>query len=165
MGGDEVPEKSGMLGGPSLPLSPPSFTPFPWSQVLGTQRMESTSSCLWGQPPPSPNPRPHTRGSRDAARTTTVPGPRPRAGSAPPARLPGPAAPLAPLASPPLAARIRPQTVTGKERQVIAHVVRSVLRVSLAGHVCLALCDYIDCSTPVSRVLHYLLELAKFHVH
>lgn len=95
------------------------------------------SPCLWGQPPPSPNPRPHSRESRAAARNTTVPGPRPRTGSAPPASLPGPAEPLAPPASPSPAARNRPQAVTGKERQVIAHVVRSVLRVSLAGHVCL----------------------------
>ena len=30
---------------------------------------------------------------------------------------------------------------------------------------CLTLCDPVDCSTPGSSVLHYLLELAQTHVH
>lgn len=59
------------------------------------------------------------------------------AGSTAPARLPGPAVPLTARASPPSAARDRPRAITGQERQVIAHVVPSVLRISLAGHVCL----------------------------
>ena len=30
---------------------------------------------------------------------------------------------------------------------------------------CLTLCNPIDCSTPASSVLHYLLEFAQIHVH
>ena len=30
---------------------------------------------------------------------------------------------------------------------------------------CLTLCDPMDCSTPGSTVLHYLLEFAQIHVH
>ena len=30
---------------------------------------------------------------------------------------------------------------------------------------CLTLCDPMDCSTPSSAVLHYLLEFAQIHVH
>lgn len=62
----------------------------------------------------------------------------PQRASAPPAPLPSPAAPLGARASPrPAAAGDRPREVTREERQVVAHVVRSVLRVSLAVHVCL----------------------------
>lgn len=58
-------------------------------------------------------------------------------GAPPPARLPSPAAPLKARASPRPAAGYQPREVTREERQVVAHVVRSVLRISLAGHVCL----------------------------
>ena len=68
--------------------APVSLFPHPVSRhFLGAKfwahrGWRARSPCLWGQPPPSPNPRPHTRGSRAALRNTTVPGPRPRAGSA-----------------------------------------------------------------------------------
>ena len=50
-----------MLGGLSLPLSPPSFTPFPRSQVLGSRRMERTESLPLGAASSLPNPRPQSR--------------------------------------------------------------------------------------------------------
>lgn len=98
--------------------------------------MESTSPCLWGQPPPSPNPRPHTREPR-CSKNHHGPGPAAPAGSAPPARLPGPAAPLAASGLASSRCRNRPQTVTGKRRQVIAAIVRSVLRSPSPCAVCL----------------------------
>ena len=54
-----------------------------------------------------------------------------------PVRLPSPAAPLTARASPHPAAKDRPREVTREEWQVVAHVVRSVLRIPLVGHVCL----------------------------
>ena len=33
------------------------------------------------------------------------------------------------------------------------------------AHLCLTLCDHMDCSTPGFPVIHHLLELAQTHVH
>ena len=147
---EEVEEKSGLLS--SIPV--PRSSPDPVSDhFLGAKfwthgGWRAWGPCLLGETPlpglqtlvPNPGDR---AAVRSAATGSLAGGPmRGRfrhgpAGSIAPARLPGPAVPLTARASPPPAARDRPRTVTGQERQVIAHVVRSVLRISLAGHVCL----------------------------
>ena len=40
----------------------------------------------------------------------------------------------------------------------------AIVLVQLLSH-CLTLCDPMDCSTPGSLVLHYLLEFTQTHVH
>ena len=42
-----------------------------------------------------------------------------------------------------------------------------VLRIVLVVHLlsCIQLCDPMNCSTPDSPVLHYLLDFAQTHVH
>lgn len=147
---EEVEEKSGLLSSVPVPLSSPDPVS---DHFLGAKfwthgGWTAWDPCLSGETalPASqtlvPSPGDPAAG-RSAATGSLAGGPmrgrfrRGPASSTAPARLPGPVVPLTARASPPPAARDRSRAVTGQKRQVIAHVVPSVLRISLAGHVCL----------------------------
>lgn len=112
--------------------------------------MERTGPCPWEQTPSSPpKPSPPARGrpSREEMRRDSVAGQGPAVLPSPRAAPPASAPPARPRPRPhratrgstlaPSRCRDQPRAVTRQERQMVAHVPRTVLRVSLVGHVCL----------------------------